>query len=140
VSVRRARRLLSLLLAAATAAPTATVAADKDRGKATTTVATELELSITLVESIGNYSGDVKVTTIDPAFVLTGTVTWVERPDVVALGSEQAFAIHSKAHLLLSDWKPGDKRCFNLNRTRREARTSWSLLPALGPRACKRAR
>jgi hypothetical protein len=116
------------------------VAGDKAPGKATATVATELELSITSVGSIATHSGDLKVTSIDPAFVLTGTVTWVERPDVVPLGSAQAFAIHSKAHLLLSDWKPGDKRCFNLTRTRRKARTLWTLLPALGPRACKHAR
>lgn len=71
---------------------------------------------------------------------MIGTVTWVERPDVVPLGSEQAFAIHSKAQLGLSDWKPGDTRCYSLTRRRHAGRTSWTLAVAFGPRACRRGR
>jgi hypothetical protein len=122
------RVLLGLLLAGTAPSP-----------RGTETVTTELQLSVTMVEPIGSYSGTATVTSIDPRFILTGTVTWIQRPEVVPLGSEQAYAIHSQAQLLLSDWKPGDKRCFNLTRTRRDGRTSWHLMAAPGPRACKRA-
>jgi hypothetical protein len=124
------------LLALAAAWPGRSIAANKAAEKPSK-VTTTFELTIESVQSIGSPGGDVIVTHFDPNFILSGTVTWVERADVIPLNSQQSFAIHSPARLLLIDWKPGDRRCYSLTRTRSEGRTSWSLSPAFGDHACK---
>ena len=137
---RAPRALLAMILAAAAAAPATSNAAGNNTGKGADVITTELELTIESVMSIGAYAGEVKVAAPDPRFVLTGTVTWVERPNVIPADSQQAFAIHSPAKLLLIDWKAGDRACFKLTRRREAGRTSWLLMRALGEQACHRRR
>jgi len=133
VNGRTARHLVPLFALALTS-PVSAAAANKPNE-----VTTEVELNLTFVEPIETFSGEVKVVAADPRFVLTATVEWIRRSDVLSTGSEQAFAIHSKAQFLLTNWTPGDRRCYRLTRRRRAGRTSWSLFPALGAHACRRS-
>jgi hypothetical protein len=59
--------------------------------------------------------------------VLVGRVVRVQRPEVIAQESRQAFAIHSPTRLGLSGWQRGATICLLLTRIRSAGRTQWEL-------------
>lgn len=90
-------------------------------------VSTQMELKIDSVVPRGRYTGTALATATDPRFVLVGQVVWVQRPDVIALHSKQAFAIHSPTGLGLNGWQRGATICLLLTRIQIEGRTQWEL-------------
>jgi len=122
-----------LVVLAALTFPTAAAAGDK---AAKEEVTTDLILSIDEMVYLGHWVGSVKVVHFDPRFVVSGTATWVERPDVIARGSQQAFAIHSPSQLGLIKWKPGDEICLRLTRIRDRGKTSWRMSPLKPDAGC----
>lgn len=143
----RARPLMWLFLILATApslvngAATAPVVAAKEKPQAggvkVERVSTEIELAIEQVTPMTNYSGTALVTAVDPRYVLVGKVAWVQRPEVLALQSRQAFAIHSPTRLGLNGWQRGDTICLLLTRIRSEGRTQWELSATKPDAGCR---
>ncbi len=122
-----------LVLLAALTSPAAAAASDKP---AKQEITTDLILSIDAMVYRGHWVGPVKVVHFDAHFVVSGSVTWVERPDVIPRGSQQAFAIHSPSQLGLIKWKRGDEICLRLTRTRDRGKTSWSISPLKPDAGC----
>lgn len=133
----RARSLVWLFLVlpgippAVSGAPSAPgVAAKEDPqsgGVKTERISTEIELAIEQVTPLARYAGTALVSSVDPRYVLVGKVVWVQRPEVLAQKSRQAFAIHSPTQLGLGGWQRGDTICLLLTRIRSEGRTQWEL-------------
>jgi len=90
-------------------------------------VSTQLRLQIERVSPLSRYSGPAYVTAADPRYVLVGKVVWVQRGDVVALGSRPAFAIHSPARLGLREGQRGGTLCLLLTRNIRGEVLHWDL-------------
>lgn len=100
-------------------------------------ITTQLELTIESVVPRGRFAGTALVAAADPRFVLVGTVAWVQRPEVVPLGSRQALAIHSPTRLGLSGWRRGDRICLLLTRLTRNGRTQWELAATVPDAGCR---
>ncbi len=98
-------------------------------------VTTEIELQIERVVPMSRFHGEALLAAVDPRFILVGQVHWVQKPGVLALHSQQAFAIHSPTQLGLNGWQKGSKICLLLTRTRTREKTQWrlgALKPDLG--------
>jgi hypothetical protein len=78
----------------------------------------EFQLKIVQVVPLSSYRGKMAVADVDPRFVLVGEVTWVQPPEVMALHSRHAFAIHSPARLGIGSWEGGATICLIMIRTR----------------------
>lgn len=90
-------------------------------------VTTEIELQIERVVPMSRFHGEALLAAVDPRFILVGQVYWVQKPGVLALHSQQAFAIHSPTQLGLNGWQKGSRICLLLTRTRTKEQTQWRL-------------
>lgn len=95
---------------------------------------TQIELQIELVAPLSHYSGPAYVAAADPRFVLAGKIVWVQRPEVMALHSRHAFAIHSPAKLGIQGNSRGTRICLLLIRSIKNEVQHWEL-SALKPDA-----
>lgn len=125
---------------ATAAAPQSSPAAEDKKGAqpvnplVTAEVTTEIELRIESVVPLSRFHGEALLAAVDPRFVFLAQVHWVQKPGVLALHSQQAFAIHSPTQLGLNGWQRGDTICLLLTRTRTKEQTQWRLA-ALKPDA-----
>lgn len=119
--------LAALGLMTASASPASGQGSAPPAPAAAPQVSTQLRLQIERVSPLSRYSGPAYVTAADPRFVLVGKVVWVQHADVVALGSRQAFAIHSPARLGLREGQRGGTLCLLLTRNIRGEVLHWDL-------------
>jgi hypothetical protein len=104
----------------------------------TESVSTELEFEIDRVVPLAQYKGDALVVSPDPRFVVVGRVRWIQKQAILAVHSQQAFAIHSPTRMGLNGWAKGSTICWILQRTRSAGRTSWLLIATKPDAACNR--
>jgi hypothetical protein len=118
--------------------PAAPPAGDKERGERVTSdkIDTQLELQLEQVVPLARFRGKATVAAADPRFVVAGKVSWVQRAEVIALHSQQAFAVHSPTLLGLNGWQPGDTICLLLTRTRSNGETRWRLQATVPDAGC----
>ncbi len=100
-------------------------------------VSTQLELQIEFLMPLSRYSGAAHVTAVDPRFVLGGKVVWVQRAEVMALHSQQAFAIHSPTRLGLRGAERGATICLLLTRNIRDEKVYWELSAVKPDAGCR---
>jgi hypothetical protein len=97
-------------------------------------LSSEIELRIESVVPMSRFHGEALLAAADPRFILVAQVRWVQKPGVLALHSQHAFAIHSPTQLGLNGWQRGDSICLLLTRTRSGDKMQWRL-SALKPDA-----
>lgn len=133
--------LLGISAATATeppAAPPPPAAGDaKDSLPNGTELTTELELRIERVVPLSGFHGQALLAAVDPRFVLVGQVSWVQKPEVLARHSQQAFAIHSPTQLGLNGWQRGNSICLLLTRSRAKDKTLWRLSAMTPDAGCR---
>jgi hypothetical protein len=61
----------------------------------------------------------------------------VQRKEVLARHSHQAFAIHSPTQLGLNGWRRGDTICLLLTRTSTKGQTQWQLSATTPDAGCR---
>ncbi len=118
-------------------APDAGSARPPSAAAAEQAVSTQLELRIEFVLPISRYSGSALVTAADPRFVVGGKVVWVQRPEVIALHSQPAFAIHSPARLGIRGQERGATVCLLLTRNIRNEKQHWELRAVKPDAGCR---
>lgn len=91
----------------------------------------DVELRIERVVRHSQFTGDAILAAVDPLYVVVGRVAWIERPDVFAVGSRQAIAIHSPSRAGLGDGYrddlAGSTICWRLVRDGSSDPVTWSL-------------
>lgn len=132
----------SLRFVMALASPCVALADGKDGGQppaavAGQSVSTLLELRIEFVKPLSRYSGSALVVAADPRFVLGGRVVWVQRPEVMALHSQPAFAIHSPARLGIRGSERGATLCLLLTRNIRDEKQQFELRAVKPDAGCR---
>lgn len=98
---------------------------------------TQIELQIEFVTPLSRYFGQALVAAVDPRFVLGGKVVWVQHPELMALHSRQAFAIHSPSRLGIRGRERGATICLLLTRNMVNEKKHWELSATKPDAGCR---